>query len=236
MSDVLRVSDITAGYGGRRVLSGVSLCVTPAERMLVVGPNGSGKSTLLKVIVGLVKQSKGEVFFHGENLLHLSPENRVVRGMGYLAQTRNIFASLTVYDNLHLSACHITEQEFHDRQEWVLGVFPLLRDKLSRRAGLLSGGERQALAIGMVLLKKSSLFLFDEPTAGLAPKAALDILAGLRTAHQQTGFACLIVTHNIRHVQDWVDRAVVMVQGRIAEQVSDVGKLRGKEFLERHYF
>ncbi|MDX9976307.1 MAG: ATP-binding cassette domain-containing protein [FCB group bacterium] len=236
MRNVLRISELSAGYGERQVLTGVSLSLPAGERALLAGPNGSGKSTLLKAIAGVVAPSAGTVAFNGTPLDGWPTEKRIRSGMGYLAQSRNVFPSLSVHDNLMLSAMHDAEAAFAQRVEWVLQLFPFLGDKLARRAGLLSGGERQALAVGMVLMKKSDLYMFDEPTAGLAPTAAAGILDGLKAAQGQAGFACLIVEHNIRHVQGWIDRAIVMVQGRIVEDVADAERLRDGKFLEQHYF
>lgn len=149
-------------------------------------------------------------------------------------QTRNMFPSLSVEENLHLSFWH-GDGAFATRRDWVLSVFPILRDRLQRRAGLLSGGERQALAIDMVLIRPVELLLLDEPTAGLSPKAAIELLEALQRAQREETFTCIMVEHNLRLIQPWVTRVLVMQQGRVVADRGDSGLLIDPEQLQRFY-
>jgi len=234
-SAILNVASISAGYRDRPVLHDVSIAVAKNERVALIGPNGSGKTTLLKVIAGALRPTRGNVAFLGVDIVHMPGHQRIRMGMGYLMQTRNIFPSLSVEENLHLSFWH-GNGNFAARRDWVLSIFPTLRDRLQRRAGFLSGGERQALAIGMVLIRPVELLLLDEPTAGLSPKAAAEILEALHRAQSEERFSCLIVEHNLRLIQPWVTRVLVMQQGRVVADRNDPGILLDQEQLQRFYF
>ena len=234
-STILNLSSISAGYRDRPVLYDVSLAVAQNERAALIGPNGCGKTTLLKVIAGALRPTGGQVTFHDADIVHIPGHQRIRMGMGYLMQTRNIFPSLSVEENLHLSFWH-GDGAFAARRDWVLDIFPMLRDRLQRRAGFLSGGERQALAIGMVLIRPVKLLLLDEPTAGLSPKAAIEILEALHRAQAEERFSCVIVEHNLRLIQPWVTRVLVMQQGRVVADRNDPGILLDQEQLQRFYF
>nr|VFJ43308.1 MAG: branched-chain amino acid transport system ATP-binding protein [Candidatus Kentron sp. FM]VFJ43945.1 MAG: branched-chain amino acid transport system ATP-binding protein [Candidatus Kentron sp. FM]VFK06043.1 MAG: branched-chain amino acid transport system ATP-binding protein [Candidatus Kentron sp. FM] len=231
----LTAEGIDAGYDNRHVIHEVSFAVEEGEQLLLTGPNGCGKTTLLKVLAGALRQKSGRIFVHGDDLSAVPLHRRILRGLGYLMQTRNIFPSLSVNENLHLGFWH-GDGRYGERLDWILDVFPMLRDKLDRRAGLLSGGERQALAIGMVLMRPVDLLLLDEPTAGLSPKAAEDILAAIYRARQAIGFTGILVEHNLGLVHPWISRVLVMNQGRIvADKVSPTALLDHKQ-LQGYYF
>lgn len=234
-STVISVASVFAGYRDRPVLHDVSVEVARNERAALIGPNGCGKTTLLKVVAGALRPTAGRVVFRGTDVVHVPGHQRIRMGMGYLMQTRNIFPSLSVEENLHLSFWH-GDGAFLARRDWVLRVFPMLRDRLQRRAGFLSGGERQALAIGMVLIRPVELLLLDEPTAGLSPKAAVQILEALHRAQAEERFSCIMVEHNLRLIQPWVTRVLVMQQGRVVADRNDPGILLDQEQLQRFYF
>lgn len=231
----LTVEHIDAGYGNRRVIHDVSFVVEEGEQLLLMGSNGCGKTTLLRVLAGALRQNSGRLFIRGDDLSDMPLHRRIPRGLGYLMQTRNIFPSLSVDENLHLSFWY-GKGKYGERRDWILDVFPLLRDKLDRRAGLLSGGERQALAIGMVLMRPVSLLLLDEPTAGLSPKAAEDILTAIHRARQVMGFTSILVEHNLKLVQPWISRVTVMNQGRIVADKVSPAALLDYEQLQGYYF
>lgn len=234
-TQLLNLASISAGYSGRPVLHGVSLAVEQNERVALIGPNGCGKSTLFKVIAGALRPTRGRIAFLGQDIIHKPGDQRIRMGMGYLLQTRNIFSSLSVEENLHLGFWH-GDGAFARRRDWILSIFPMLRDRLPQRAGFLSGGERQALAIGMVLIRPVELMLLDEPTAGLSPKAADEILAALHRAQTEARFSCIMVEHNLRLIQPWVTRVLVMQQGRVVADCDDPNVLLDQEQLQRFYF
>jgi ABC-type branched-subunit amino acid transport system ATPase component len=234
MTQVLLTECIDAGYQGRTVLHGVSLDVAADERVVLIGPNGCGKTTLLKVLAGTLQPASGRVVFKGEDISHTAGHQRICKGLGYLMQSRNIFPSLTTDENLHLSFWH-GNGEYAVRRDWVLTVFPMIKEMLTQRAGLLSGGERQALAIAMVLMRPVDLLLLDEPTAGLSPKAAGMILEAVQTAQKEAQFTSIMVEHNLRQVRPWVTRVLGMKEGSI-EVDGDSSLLDNPEQLQRIYF
>ena len=176
MSELLNISHLSCGYGDRPVLNDVNLTVKEGETVLIAGPNGCGKSTLLKAIIGMLPLTGGDIQFQGRSITSLSTEQRVLSGIGYLRQTDNIFPSQTVDENLALAGLTLPRATYADSRAEMLDLFDFLKPKLNVRAGSLSGGQRQALALAMVFLRPQKLYLLDEPTAGLSPKAAEDVL------------------------------------------------------------
>ncbi len=235
METMLKLENIYAGYGKREVIKGINLSVSRGEKLLIIGPNGSGKSTLLKVIVGEVKKSKGAIFFKNEKLDGIQTYKRIRKGIAYLSQTNNIFPSLTVEDNFRLAFWDEKEEKIEDYENRMFQLFPFLRDFWKVRAGILSGGQRQALAVGMVLLKEKDLYILDEPTAGLAPLAARDILEVIKKEGSEKEKTFILVEHNLRWVQDWYDRLIVMREGVIHSEKHSSEEL-SKDFLEKVYF
>ena len=232
---LLRAGALFAGYRDRPVLHDVSFDIAAEDRVALIGPNGCGKSTLLKTIAGSLRPQGGLVAFADMDLAGVPAHQRMRMGMGYLMQTRNIFPSLSVEENLHLSFW-VERGDFGERRDWVLRFFPMLRACLQRRAGFLSGGERQALAIGMVLMRKLRILLLDEPTAGLSPKAAGEILEAIHHAQCAESFGFMMVEHNLRLIHPWVNRVLVMQQGRIVADRADPDILLDPEQLQHFYF
>lgn len=235
MEEVISMQKVAAGYRDRSVLHEISLSVATGERLLLIGPNGCGKTTLLKVLAGALRPSSGSVSLKGQDVAHVPLHLRVRAGLGYLMQTGNTFPSLTVSENLHLSHWR-SNRNYTERQEWLMDLFPMLRDRSETRAGLLSGGERQALAISMVLMRPVDLLLLDEPTAGLSPKTANTILEGVHRAQDSGNFTSVIVEHNLRIVHQWVSRILIMNQGRIVGEEHDPAVLLDHAVLQRYYF
>ncbi|RMG40396.1 MAG: ATP-binding cassette domain-containing protein, partial [Methanobacteriota archaeon] len=173
---MLKATNIHAGYGKKEVLHGVSLEVRKGEILAIIGPNGAGKSTLLKVMAGLLQLEEGEILYEGEDITRWDCPRRVEAGIVYFMQGGEVFPNLSVRENLELG-WQGRNGKLNGKLEEVFQFFPDIRAWLSRRAGLLSGGQRQQVALAMVLLKQPKLLLLDEPSAGLAPKLVAEILA-----------------------------------------------------------
>lgn len=234
--DLLILKDVRCGYGSRPVLNGVDLSLGGGESALLIGPNGCGKSTMLKAIVGLLPLDAGSIVFNGAELNGMTTEKRIRAGIGYLRQTGNIFPGLTVQENLELAGLSLSAAALEAETERVLSIFDFLGSVLDRRAGELSGGQRQALAIAMVFLHPRPLYLLDEPTAGLSPKAAVDIMERVRRfCKADGGPAVLMVEHRLELLQ-WADRAIVLIQGKIKAETEDMSLLLDPHWLEKHYF
>jgi branched-chain amino acid transport system ATP-binding protein len=233
-SELLVIHNLSAGYGGRPVVEGLSLVIRETDRVALIGPNGCGKSSLLRTITGEVPESSGTVQFRGEDITNLQTDAIVCRGLGYLRQTNNIFPGLTVGENLDLASTDGTKGTGRDRRS-VLGLFPMIEGRQSVRAGLLSGGERQALAVAMVLLRPVRLLLLDEPVAGLSQKSAAHLLNGISTLQRKEGFALVLVEHRLRLIHPHVSRVIIMVRGGISEDTQETGILEDRERLEKHY-
>ncbi|MFP4591540.1 MAG: ABC transporter ATP-binding protein [Halobacteriales archaeon] len=208
----LRVTDLAAGYGDLQVLFGVDLHVVSGEYVAIVGPNGAGKSTVMKALVGLATVMGGEITYDGEDLRGVAPQAVVRRGIGYVPQRRNIFPSLTVEENLRIGGYLLGELP-DERREAVLEQFPALRDHLDQRAGNLSGGQQQMLALARVLIPDPDMLLLDEPSAGLAPDLVDDMFDHI-DAINETGVSVVVVEQNAKTALRRCDRGYVLAQGR----------------------
>lgn len=236
MSEILKIDHLSCGYGERPVLNDVSLTVSEGEAVLIAGPNGCGKSTLLKATVGALPLTAGDIAFGGETLTGKSVEERVRLGLGYLRQTDNIFPGQTVEENLQLAGMSLTKTAYAAAREEMLALFDFLVPKLGQRAGSLSGGQRQALALAMVFMRPQKLYLLDEPSAGLSPKAAKDIIERVRCfAKEDAKRAVLMVEHRL-DLLAWIDRAVFLSQGKVRSETSDAGQFLDADWLAKNYF
>ena len=180
----------------------------------VIGPNGAGKSTVLKAILGQCSTRSGTVTLNGENITGLKAHELVQRGVGYVPQTQNVFQSLTVSENLEMG-CFLSPKVFDSRFEYVTSLFPKLRDRAAQRAGSLSGGERQMVAMGRALMMEPKLLLLDEPSAGLSPALQDEVFIQCKKINAE-GIAILMVEQNARRCLQVTDRAYVLDQGRNA--------------------
>lgn len=207
MSELLQISHLSCGYGDRPVLNNVNLTVKEGETVLIAGPNGCGKSTLLKAIIGMLPLTAGDIQFQGRSITSLTTEQRVLNGIGYLRQMDNIFPSQTVDENLALAGLTLPRAVYAKSRAEMLDLFDFLKPRINQRAGSLSGGQRQALALAMVFLRPQKLYLLDEPTAGLSPKAAVEVMEKIRSFVELIGNlrAVLIVEHRLDLI-GWVDR------------------------------
>lgn len=232
----LDVTTVTAGYAGRTVIHEVSVRIPAGQSVALIGPNGCGKSTLLRVIAGTVQADSGTVSLAGVQLVRKPTDDRIRQGLGYLPQTRNIFAGLTVQENLQLAAeALLGREDAESRTKRVLGAFAMLQERKAERAGLLSGGQRQALAVAMVLMRPSRLLLLDEPVAGLSPAAGSNLMAALRSLQKEEGFATVIVEHRLKQVQPEVDRVLVMREGSIVDDTLETQRMLDAAWLAGHY-
>ena len=211
----LLATGVTAGYGGDPVIRDVSVRAGSGQVISVVGPNGSGKSTLLKAIVGVLRVSAGRVSINGRDVTNAAPEDMARTGVGYVPQVDDVFAPLTVRENLEMGGYLLPRGQVPDRMEHVLTVFPRLSTMVRRPAGKLSGGERKMLAMGRVLMLRPDVFLLDEPTANLAPAIARTLLDEQVTALAKSGAAVLIVEQRARAVLAVSDYTYVMGGGQL---------------------
>lgn len=208
---LLAADNLIAGYGPVDILHGVSLRVEPGEFVTVIGPNGSGKSTLLKAIFGLVTPRSGRVTFDGQDMAGWPPERRPRRGLGYVPQAANVFAALTVAENLEMGA-FIRKAGAAARMGEMYELFPDLAAQRRRRAGNLSGGQRQMLALARALMLDPKLLLLDEPSAGLSPAIMETVFSRIKRIQEQ-GVAAVIVEQNAREALSISQRAYVLADG-----------------------
>jgi len=215
MEPLLEVKDLDVAYGKIQVLWGVSFKVYKGEVVALVGSNGAGKTTTLKTIMGLIKPIKGAVLFEGRRIDGLPTHSIVKMGVTLVPEGRQLFPELSVYDHLIAGAYLLKDKDvIRERLEFVYSLFPVLKERRSQKAGTLSGGEQQMLAIGRALMSMPKLMMFDEPSLGLAPKlvdAILDTIARLR----YEGITILLVEQNVRAALEISDRGYVIENGRI---------------------
>ncbi len=213
---MLKIEDINAGYGKLRVLFDINAKVKDKEITVLVGPNGSGKSTLLKTIMGITQVYSGKILFNGKNILGLAPHVVTKLGIAYLPQVDNVFANLKVRENLLMAGYILGKDEAKERAKDVLEDFPVLNKYMGRRAGTLSGGERQMLAMAMATMRRPQIMLFDEPTGSLAPKMAYEVLDKIVKLRDNYGITLLLAEQNARRALEHGDQAILLVSGKIA--------------------
>lgn len=210
---MLEVTNLNAGYGRTTVVHGVSVTVPEDGVAAVLGHNGAGKTTLLRAIVGLVRPTQGRVTLDGEDITRLRPNERVRRGLAYVPQGQQCFPQLTTEENLRLVAD--TQSSGHKRVDEALDLFPALKGLLSRRAGLLSGGQRQQLAIARALITHPRLLILDEPTEGIQPSVVTDIESTILSLTTRGGLSVLLVEQHIGFALAAASHYYVMHAGRV---------------------
>jgi ABC-type branched-subunit amino acid transport system ATPase component len=205
---------MTAGYGKMAILHDVTLEVRPGEMVSVIGPNGAGKSTAFKTIVGFLRPTSGRVVFDGQDIAGLRPDQVLVRGLAYVPQGRIVFPQMTVLENLEMGA-YIERDSTRLRQalDRVCALFPILGERRSQKAGTMSGGEQQMVAIGRALMTTPKLIMLDEPSLGLAPKFVTLIFDKL-TEMKRAGFTLMVVEQNAARALAVADRGYVLELGR----------------------
>ena len=231
---MLELKGVTAGYGHFTALWDVSLRVDAGEAVAVVGPNGAGKTTLLRVISGLIAPRAGEIGFEGHAIGGRPAYEIVGRGIAHVPEGRRIFPALTVADNLKMGAfLPAARRRFAESLARVYGLFPVLAERQKQRAGSLSGGEQQMLAVGRALMSGPRLILLDEPSMGLAPVMVLRLFDLIRRVRQE-GYTILVVEQNVRQVLKLVDRAYLLEVGRIKME-GRAEALADQDFVRKAY-
>jgi len=231
---LLNLERLHSGYGKMEVLHGIDLEVRRGEIVAIIGPNGAGKSTVSNSIVGMADVFSGRITFDGFDITGMPTHKIVGLGIGYTPQLNNVFQSLSVRENLELGLFNLKD-DVEGRIKRVLELFPEIRDKAGRPARVLSGGERQMLAVARAIISEPKLLILDEPTAALSPKAAQSLVKKILEIREM-GLTILLVEQNVRRALGLADRAYVLVGGKIAYE-GDAKKLLGDPLLlERLFF
>jgi branched-chain amino acid transport system ATP-binding protein len=213
ISTLLRAEAMTAGYGKMPILHDVTFIVTPGELVAVIGPNGAGKSTAFKVIVGFLKPSEGRVVFDGDDITGLRPDQVLRRGLAYVPQGRIVFPQMTVLENLEMGAYIVRDpRKIRDSLDRVYALFPILGERRHQKAGTMSGGEQQMVAIGRALMTHPKLVLLDEPSLGLSPKYVALIFEKL-VEMKRGGYTLMVVEQNAAKALSVADRGYVLELG-----------------------
>lgn len=226
---LLQVESVVAGYGPTTVLDDFSLTLHHSERLAMIGRNGVGKTTALRAIMGLVSAREGQVLFKGEDITRLAPHERARLGLGYVPQTRDIFPSLTVEENL-LAGLKRRPKSALDE---AYALFPRLAERRTNGGNQLSGGEQQMLSVARALLGQPQLILLDEPLEGLAPLIRLELLRAFRTMADRTGISVIIVEQQVDEALEYAARAVILDHGTVVHESEAQALLKDSETLER---
>ncbi|MEN9608456.1 MAG: hypothetical protein RLZZ06_387 [Actinomycetota bacterium] len=228
---VVHVKNVTAGYlPGINILNDCSLIANEGELIGIIGPNGAGKSTLLKSIFGLVNVREGNVLLNGDDITNLKANKLVAKGVAFVPQNDNVFPSLTIEENLQMGVFQ-TPKRFNERFEFVTGIFPDLGKRRHQRAGSLSGGERQMVAMGRALMIDPSVLLLDEPSAGLSPVRQDETFIRVKEVNE-AGVTVIMVEQNARRCLQICDRAYVLDQGKDAHTGTGRDLLNDPKMIE----
>ena len=230
---ILEAENITAGYTSEvNILSNVSMQLESGQIVSIIGPNGAGKSTLLKTIFGILKPAKGKIRLRGADITGLKPDKIAKKGISYVPQINNVFPSLTIQENLDMGA-FIRSDDYSQRLDQIYQLFPILGERKKQKAGQLSGGQRQMVAMGRALMVDPQVLLLDEPSAGLAPNLVEMIFEKIIDINK-TGVSMIIVEQNAREALKMADHGYVLAMGR--NVLDDSGKaLLNNEEVGRLY-
>jgi branched-chain amino acid transport system ATP-binding protein len=234
MSELLRLSNIRAGYGQSIVLDDISLCIDEGEVVCLLGANGAGKTTTTRVVCGTVKPWQGEIAFAGSNIASIPAHQRVDLGISLSPEGRQVFPDLTVAENLILGSYNPRARPHRNAaMEQVFALFPQLKERIAQKAGLMSGGEQQMLAIARALMAKPRFLMLDEPSLGLAPKLVLDVYEAVAET-AKLGISILIVEQNAEVALAAAHRGYVLANGRIAASGS-AAELRESKLVQEAF-
>ena len=232
MSKILEIKDLSVSYGGIEAIKNISLDVEAGSIVTLIGSNGAGKSSTLRSIAGIVKAKSGEVLFEGENILGLSPDQIVKRGVTLVPEGRRVFPNLTVAENLHVGA-YLRKDDIKPDLEYVYELFPRLKERSWQFAGTLSGGEQQMLAVGRAMMARPKLIMMDEPSLGLAPLIVQGIFDIIRTINK-AGITVLLIEQNANMALKVADYAYVMQTGEITLSGTGAELLENEEVKEAY--
>ncbi|MCC5859585.1 MAG: ABC transporter ATP-binding protein [Ectothiorhodospiraceae bacterium] len=227
---LLEANGIYGGYGGADILKGATVQVDQDEIVVIVGPNGAGKSTMMKAVFGLLHVRQGEVLYKGKPITNGKPEQMVRLGVAYVPQEKNVFPSLTVEENLEMGA-FLIRGDIRPRKEKVYEVFPKLRERRKQQAGLMSGGERQMVAMGRALMIDPQLLMLDEPTAGLSPRLIDETFERIIRI-RDLGIGVLMVEQNAKQALAIADRGYVLATGTNRYEDTGPNLLANREVAE----
>ncbi|HBD23174.1 MAG TPA: ABC transporter ATP-binding protein [Oceanospirillaceae bacterium] len=219
-----QAKQMTGGYGGADILNNCTIAVNKGEIAVIVGPNGAGKSTAMKACLGMLDLRLGKVTIGGKDITSMSPQDRVKEGIAFVPQTQNVFAGMSVEENLEMGA-YLRTDDISETMEQVYELFPILKDKRYQNAGELSGGQRQQVAVGRAMMTQPTVLMLDEPTAGVSP-IVMDELFDRIIEVARTGIAILMVEQNAKQALNISDRGYVLVTGENRHSGT------GKELLE----
>lgn len=211
---VLEADNLYAGYGKSEILHGVTVYLEKGEVVTIIGPNGAGKSTLLKALMGYISIFKGEITWKGENITRLGPHEKISIGFGYVPQLGNVFPSLTIRENLEMGGFTQDKETVLEGVEKSFQLFPILADRANKKAGTLSGGQRQMLAMARALMTDPELLMLDEPSAGLSPKVSEEVFETIVDIHEKMGRTIIIIEQDAYQSLRISDRGYVLVMGR----------------------
>ncbi|MEK7590001.1 MAG: ABC transporter ATP-binding protein [Patescibacteria group bacterium] len=231
---LLQLKNVHVHYGGVKALDGVDVAIDEGEIVALMGPNGAGKSTILKSIFGLAPIYSGNVLWHEKAIMPLSYEMARM-GIVFVPQGRRVFANLTVMENLEMGAFLLkNKEELKIRLEETLNIFPVLKEKIKVKAGTLSGGQQQMLALARGLMTEPKVLLLDEPSLGLAPKIVKEVFAKIKEINERHQTAIMVVEHNIKSLLDIASRGYVLDKGKVVAKDSSQ-KLLESGILERMF-
>lgn len=213
VSTMLDVKGLTCGYGKVSVVHDIDFSVRPGEWVSIVGNNGAGKTTLLKSILGLIPVTSGSIAFEGKDITKAAPNKRIRLGMAFVPQGQQSFGQMTVEENLHVVADQYGS-EAQARYDEAVEAFPVLKEFASRRAGLLSGGQRQQLSIARALITRPKLMILDEPTEGIQPNIVAEIQRSIRSMAEDRGIGVILVEQKVQFAVERADRYYVLAAGR----------------------